>query len=226
MLWLLGSAFFLWLAFREFYHRVVPPKGYDSPDSTPISVPYVVTTLTLAVALAYTPVRTWQFERFLTARARILAESPKAFVHCNTLVDTFLDQNVFAAGHASPETGRIVFQHGWCGHLMDHLRHPERADLQGIISLHVFVHETMHVRGEMNEAKTECQAIQRHYRAARLLGVPDQLARASGLAYYNGPYQERGAIGGAWGYYYSSECAPGKSMDEGLTDSTWDQAPG
>ena len=79
----------------------------------------------------------------------------------------------------------------------------------------------MHIRGEMNEALTECEAVQRNYRAAKLLGVPDAIAKKNALDYYNTSYQERGKIGGMAGGYYSDQCAPGKAMDEHLSDSTW-----
>jgi hypothetical protein len=79
----------------------------------------------------------------------------------------------------------------------------------------------MHIRGELNEALTECQAIQRNYRAAKLLGVSDATAKHNALDIYNINYQQRGQIGGMQAAYYSFECAPGKAMDEHLIDSTW-----
>jgi len=73
----------------------------------------------------------------------------------------------------------------------------------------------------MNEARTECEAIQRNYRSAKLLGVPDGIAKQNALDIYNVGYQERGRVGGMQSAYYSDECAPGKAMDEHLADSTW-----
>ncbi len=81
--------------------------------------------------------------------------------------------------------------------------------------------KSMHIRGEMNEALTECEAVQRNYRAAKLLGVADVTAKKNALDYYAVAYQQRGRIGGMQGAYYSEQCAPGKAMDEHLTDSTW-----
>ena len=220
MLWWTLAGFFLWLALRELYHGVVPKKGFSQPHD--VFKSYVLIMLSLAAAFAYTPVRYWQFERFLTAKARILSESDRATVHCNTLFDTLFDPNSLAAGHANPLSGEIVLQKPWCGVLMAHLRNPEDMDPQGIASLNLFVHETMHIRGELNEAATECQAIQRHYRAARLLGyASDALARQSGMHYYQSLYQDRGRIGGMQAAYYSDQCAPGKALDEELADSTW-----
>jgi hypothetical protein len=54
-----------------------------------------------------------------------------------------------------------------------------------------------------------------------LLGVPDALARQHGMTHYTGPYQQRGAIGGMAGQYFSDQCAPGKALDESLVDSIW-----
>ena len=59
----------------------------------------------------------------------------------------------------------------------------------------MFTHESMHVRGERNEARTECEAVQRNYRAAKLLGVPDATAKRNALDYYNNLYKERGKSG-------------------------------
>jgi hypothetical protein len=63
--------------------------------------------------------------------------------------------------------------------------------------------------------------VQRNYRAAKLLGVAEEVARQNALDYYNVLYQRRGTIGGMQTAYYSDQCAPGKSMDEHLSDSTW-----
>jgi hypothetical protein len=47
------------------------------------------------------------------------------------------------------------------------------------------------------------------------------IAKQNVLDYYNIDYQQRGKIGGMQAAYYSEQCAPGKSMDEHLSDSTW-----
>jgi hypothetical protein len=220
MFWWALCAFFAWLSLREIYYGFVPRSGFDHPNPS-ISIPYVLITAAIAAAFAYTPLRYAHFERFLTQKAQLLSESTKAVVHCNTFVDSMLDSNVFAAGHANRETGLIVLQHPWCGDMMDHLQHPEKADPKGIHSVHLFTHETMHIRGEMNEAATDCQAIQRYARAAVLLGIPEAIGKTHGMFYYNGLYKQRGVIGGMAGQYYSDQCAPGRAMDEQLIDSTW-----
>jgi hypothetical protein len=219
MLWMLASLFFFWCAFREIRDSVLARPGYGTP--APITKSYLVLVLSLAVIFAYPPAHTWYFQWFLSRKATELAENHRASVHCNTAFDTMVDPDMLFAGHANPRTGKIGIQAPWCDILMDYLRHPARANRRELDSLDIFTHESMHIRGEMNEARTECEAIQRNYRSAKLLGVPDGIARQNALDIYNVRYQERGRVGGMQSAYFSDECAPGKAMDEHLPDSTW-----
>ena len=219
MLWILISLFFLGCAFREIRGSLVAPSGYDLP--MPVTKSYLALVLTLAVLFAWPTVHRWYFQRFLSEKASLLADNHRADVHCNTLFDTMVDPEMLAAGHANPKTGKIAIQKPWCATLMSYLAHPDRATNLEVESLDIFTHESMHVRGEMNEALTECEAVQRNYRAAKLLGVPAATAKRNALDYYNISYQQRGRIGGLQSAYYSDQCAPGKSMDEHLSDSTW-----
>jgi hypothetical protein len=219
MLWILSSVFFFWCAFHEIHASIVAPPGFDAPK--PIYKPYLAMVLALAMLFAWPPVHTWYFERFLSVKATELADNHRARVHCNTIWDTMVDAEMLAAAHANPRTGEIGIQHPWCGTLMSYLHHPDRATEEELWSLGIFTHESMHIRGELNEARTECEAVQRNFRAARLLGVPDAIAKRNALDYYNIIYQERGEIGGMQAEYYSDQCAPGKALDEHLTDSTW-----
>jgi hypothetical protein len=219
MLWILISLFFLFCALREIRSSFVAPPGFDLP--MPVSKPYLIFVLALAALFAWPTVHRWHFQHFLSEKATELADNHRAKVHCNTMFDTMLDSEMLASGHANPRTGEIGIQKPWCDTLMSYLAHPGRASELEVESLDIFTHESMHVRGEMNEALTECEAVQRNYRAAKLLGVPDEIAKRNALDYYNTTYQMREKIGGMQGAYYSDQCAPGKTMDEHLSDSTW-----
>jgi hypothetical protein len=219
MLWMAASLFFLWCAVREVRASIVAPPGYDLPR--PVSKLYLAIVLCLGLSTSWPPIHRWQFEHFLSAKATVLAENRAATVHCNTVFDTMLDPNMLAAGHANPTTGRIGIQHPWCDRLSSYLDHPSRATEEELFSLDMFTHESMHVRGELNEAVTECEAVQRNYRAAKLLGVPDAIAKANALDYYNNYYKRRAEMGIMQAAYYSDQCAPGKTLDEHLEDSTW-----
>jgi hypothetical protein len=219
MLWLLLSLLCLWCAYREVRASRVISPGWDR--TRPIYKPYLAALLVLAAAFAWPPLHRWYFEAFLSARATVLADDHRAQVHCNTAFDTMLDPEMLAGGHANPRTGRIAIQPPGCSALSSYLSHPERASEEELWSLGLFTHESMHVRGELNEARTECQAVQRNYRAAKLLGVPDDIAKRNALDYYRLLYQRRRSAGFLAAQYYSSECAPGGAMDEHLSDSTW-----
>lgn len=204
MLWILGSLFFFWLIYREIRS---PPQLRSKT--------YIAVLLIIALLCAWPPFRYWRFEQLLTKIALELAENHPAKVHCNTLFDTLFDEELRVEGHADPKTGYIVIQYPKCAILMDYLNHPYRASKDEIISLNILTHESMHARGEYNEAKTECQAVQRNYRTAKLLGVPDSIAKENALDYYNNYYLKRSDS------YFSKECAPDKALDEQLNDSTW-----
>lgn len=219
MLWIAASLVCLWCAWREVRASLVAPPGFDFPQ--PVYTPYLLLVLGLACAFAWPPLHTIYLEHYLAEKATTLAEGQRARVHCNTLFDTMLDPHMLAAGHADPRTGQIVIQKPWCDRLTSYLRHPDKAGWEELASLDMITHESMHVRGELDEARTECQAVQRNYRAARLMGVPEEIARRNALDYYTILYQERAAIGGLTGSYYSPLCAPGKAWDEHLEDSTW-----
>lgn len=199
---------------------MVAPPGFDLPR--PVYKPYLALVLVLAVAFAWPTLHRWYFEHYLSVLATEIADNHPASVHCNTLLDTMFDPAMLAAGHANPRTGKIAIQTPWCDRLSSYLWHPRRASWEELVSLNLITHESMHVRGELNEARTECEAVQRNYRMAKMLGVPEEVARQNALDYYNGPYQERAAVGGLAGSYYSQDCAPGKAWDEHLPDSTWD----
>ena len=207
MLFIALSAFFVWLAFRVILRPTNPVQGHDSFD-----IGYILLMVGLAIAAGWMPFKAWRFEQLLSEKASILAERT-ATVHCNTAFDAIFDNKIRMAGHANPATGEIVFQYSWCAHLMEYMAHPENINRKQLFSLHVLTHEAMHARGEYNEQKTDCQAVQRNYRTALLLGVPEHLARKHAVRYYLNLYPSHP--------YASRECAPGKALDEQLPDSTW-----
>ncbi len=200
------SLFFIWLVIRQ----VRSPEPIDG-----FNLGYIVVLLGLAVLSGWPAIDHWRFERFLSVQAYELTEHRPARVNCVTIFESVFDR-FGLAGRANPETGNIVIQYPWCNTLRDYLDHPQSANEKELFSLHMFTHEAMHARGEYNEQKTDCQAIQRNYRAAKLLGVPDHVAKENAIAYYKGPYRKHS--------YFSNECAPGTELDERLPDSIWQRS--
>jgi hypothetical protein len=209
MFWIALSSFWCWLIVREF----------RSPAATGVWKPYVGILSGLALICIWQPIHTWLFQRQMSAIATELAEGHVAHLHCNSVLDTMFDPNSTNIGHASPQTGAIAFQYPWCNTLMAYIRHPQRADREELASLGMLTHESMHVRGEMNEARTECQAVQRNYRTAKMLGVPERIAKRNALDYYYSLYESRSFDGP--NPYFSDQCVPGGALDERLGDSSW-----
>lgn len=219
-IFILCSLFCCWLIFHDFHsRRVVRVSFNDSPPSA-LYKPYITVLAILALLFAWQPFHIWRFEHYLSSIATELADSHPAKVHCNKALDTIVDREP-TYSHANPKSGEIVFQPPDCERLMDYLDHPDHANRYELHSLNTFTHESMHVRGEMNEAKTECEAVQRNYRTAKLLGVPDNIARKNALDFYYGSYMELKTAGPNAARYFSDQCAPDKEMDENLVDSTW-----
>lgn len=221
MLWTAISLFFCWLIYRELRRKHTPRIGFDAPDTSPVYKPYVALLLVLALATAAPPLNSWRMGRLFGAVATQLAEGRPAKVHCNTIFDTWFDQHVFAAAYANFDTGEIVVQYPWCRRIMDYRSHPERASPSALHSLHLLTHESMHVRGERNEAITECQALQRNFRTARLLGVTERTARQNAADLYSRYRQRQLTAVGMQLPYFSEDCAPGRALDERLADPPW-----
>lgn len=204
MLWILITLFFCWLIYNEL--------NTDLPKSKL----YLTVLLSLALSCSWPPIHFWYFEHKLNSIAILLSENPSTRVHCNTLFDTVFDEDPGVGGHTDYTDDYIVIQYPLCSTLMDYLNHPYKANIDELTSLNILTHESMHARGEHDESKTECESVQRNFRTAKLLGVPDYIAKENAIAYYKEVYLKRKT-----GPYFSEQCAPGKDMDEQLTDSIW-----
>ncbi|STX51017.1 Uncharacterised protein [Legionella busanensis] len=217
MIWTLFAIFFWYLIYRELKATICRFLGFQIDIAIPVSKGYLLLLFILALSCTWIPLSRWHFQRYLTNIARQLSQNPAAVVHCNTLFDTIFDEEVGVAGHADIKKGFIVIQYPKCKLLRDYISHPEQATVDELISLNILTHESMHVRGEYDEAKTECQAVQRNFLTAKLLGVPALIAKENALDYYARVYLKRRDR------YFSKDCAAGKALDEQLPDSIWSE---
>jgi hypothetical protein len=208
MIWIALSVFFFWLVVHELRK---PLLGLSELSGFDIGVVFVL--MGLAFACAWPAYSTWRFEQKLERVANEIAGVNNASVHCNSVFDAIFDNAVNRAGHANPQTGEIVLQHSWCDKLEDYLASPDAPSDEINWSMSLFVHEVMHIRGELNESKTECQAIQRRVRTEKLLGVWEHIARQNTEHYYQNLYFGRHP-------YFNAECQRGGAMDERLEDFT------
>jgi hypothetical protein len=179
----------------------------------------VVLLALLGAALVAPGLRREHAERRLEAAAGELA-GRDVEVECQTLGGAFVDAGAelgyvpFGAdGEPEPQT---LLKYEPCRDLMAYLRSDKRSPSpQQVVAVHVLSHEAMHMSGLRDEARTECAAVQRDARTARLLGATPAAAAALARAYWRGTYP-RMPEG-----YRSAECRPGGAMDEGLADGPW-----
>lgn len=207
MILVLLSVFFCWLIFREVFR---PTERFSL-----FSAAYITVLASLAAACALPAYKIWRLEIYLSEKASIIAERPNVVVKCNSIFETILDGKGLdtLAGTAYFQTGEIFFEDNWCKSFIQYLDHPERASRKELFAMHVFTHEVMHIRGERNESKTDCQAIQRNHTVGELLGVDASIARKNALKYYNTGYQRHP--------YFDKNCRPRGKYDERLPDSIW-----
>ena len=202
------SGFFAYLIFREIRTAQRVAEHFNTFNKG-----YFAVITALFVLCAYIPLKFYHFESTLTQKAKFISGNIKADVHCNSSIDAIFDNKLNILGHANLQTGQIVLQYGWCKHLRNYLEHPETASDYELLSLHLFTHEVMHIRGESHELKTDCQAIQRNHKVAMMLGVDKTTARNNALSFYRDVYPRMS--------YFSKDCAPGKEYDEQLDDAVW-----
>jgi len=206
MLLVLLSLFFVWLLVRELLQ-------YKKGDT--VGQAYMAVCAIVALLCLYPPIKNYQFEKQINQVSHELADLKPTNVQCQSAVASIFDStSLRAIGYAYPETGEVVIRTYWCKRIKSYLKNPETADRRERYSVMLLAHEAMHIRGEYNEQKTECQAIQRHIRIAKKLGIPHDLAVEHAKTYYHDEYPNHP--------YYSPNCHPGSEWDERLPDSVWE----
>lgn len=93
--------------------------------------------------------------------------------------------------------------------------HRQDPSYDEVVAVHVLTHESMHMRGETNEAPTECEAVQRDRTTAALLGATPAQARALAVRYWQTVYPNMPEG------YFSSDCRPDGPLDEHLAGAPW-----
>jgi hypothetical protein len=206
---LLLAAFFCWLIYRE----IVNPMGkFDN-----FSIIYILVLALLTFSSVRPVYKTWRLESFLTEKASIISERIDVTVKCNSVFDTLFDGKGLEslAGTAYPDTGEIFFDNGWCKNFMGYLNDPREASEEELFGMHVFTHEVMHIRGELNERKTDCQAVQRNHTVGELMGIEPSVAKLNAKKYYQTLYPKHS--------YFDEECKPNGKYDERLPDAIWNR---
>lgn len=178
----------------------------------------VVALAMVAVGLSVPTLLRHREESRLGKAASVLA-GKSVSVHCQTFGQTFTDLSgelgYVKYGPDGPES-RTTIKRGPCKDLKNYYGGDQhRPSPEEIIAVHVLTHESMHMRGETNEAIAECEAMQRDAETAQLLGATPQEGLALARAYWLTDYPNMPDA------YSSEDCKLGGSLDEQLPDPPW-----
>lgn len=184
----------------------------------PFPVWTVVLLAALAVAAAVPGVRRHAQESRLSHVASILV-GHHVSVHCQSfgqaLSDVGNELGWVRFGPNGPEPSTLI-KRDPCAQLRRYAGgdrdHPSRDE---VIAVHVLTHESMHMKGLLNEAEAECAAVQRDEVTARLLGATPDQARHLARTYWLTTFPDMPPD------YREDGCVPGGSHDEGLDSAPW-----
>jgi len=206
-LWLAGTLMLsaLWLAARM-----------TSGHRHGLAIPLL---LAPGLVLASLEFRDWQEVERMAATASAVA-GREVSVSCQRLGGTFID--------VGSELGYVEFdaqgrpddiahlEYDACEHLRDWLRSPKTDPTRDeVIAVHVLAHEAWHLRGEINEAITECSSLQRTAAVAESLGAAPVAAQRLAEAYWADVYPFMP------GDYRSPDCVNGGDLDLDPASDLW-----
>jgi hypothetical protein len=141
-------------------------------------------------------------------------------IQCQRFTGALLDPTAeagyvqFDADGSPSDTGRL--ERDACNDLRDYLESDKSApSLKQVIAVQVLTHESYHLAGIREEARTECSAVQRLDEVAVMLGATPDQARSLAERYYAEVYPRMPAA------YVSSDCADGGEWDVAPDDRTW-----
>ena len=144
-------------------------------------------------------------------------------VHCQSnagaLVDAGAELGFVKYDADGVPEARTTLKREPCSDLRHYVAGNKRRPTLGeIVAVHVLTHESMHMRGETNEATAECEAMQRDAQTARMLGASQRQAWGLARYYWQVVYPDMPDD------YRTSDCAPGGRLDEGLPAAPWGSA--
>ena len=173
--------------------------------------PYFFIMLAISGALAFLPLKHLYFEYKLGKAVAELVGHDSATVNCQSTYESMFSMG--KAGFVRLSTMVIHMEERTCDDLKEYLKNPAGAGPAELYALHVLSHEAMHVKGELNEYKTDCMAFQRNHTMAKILGVPEGIANQNAIVIHR--YRSSNHP------YYSRECEPGGPYDENLPGAVW-----
>ncbi|MCU1599635.1 MAG: hypothetical protein JWO22_344 [Frankiales bacterium] len=176
----------------------------------------------LGIALAVPVVRRHHEEdRLSRVASRLVGHRVK--VHCQSLgqalTDVGSELGYVKYGEDGVPEQQTTIKRDPCGELRKYYggnRHRPTTD--EIIAVHVLTHESMHMRGLVQEDMAECAAVQRDEETAEMLGATPGEAAMLARLYWGTVYPDMPEG------YTTPDCRPGGALDEHLVTSPWVRA--
>jgi hypothetical protein len=179
----------------------------------------VLLMVALGTGLLVPVIRHHRLEVRLSDVSSTLVATP-VVVHCQTAGQQFVDVGaelgyVRYGSDGVPEHTTLI-KRAQCAALSSYLRSDHaRPSRDEIIAVHVLSHEARHMAGMTDEARAECQAMQRDAVAAALLGADPQQAWELARSYWHDVYPQMSEG------YVSGDCRAGGALDEHLDSAPW-----
>lgn len=197
--------------------RLRPVDAIGRPKKFPV---VSVSLLGIAAVVLAVPTVLRQREESRLGKVASVLVGARVTVHCQTFGQEFTDLSgdlgfVKFGPDGVPEHHATIMR-GPCSELRDYYggdqAHPTPDE---VIAVHVLTHESMHMRGQTNEAATDCEAMQRDAETAQLLGATPQEGLELARAYWLEDYPNMPDA------YRSDNCKLSGSLDEHLPDPPW-----
>jgi hypothetical protein len=159
-------------------------------------------------------------ENKLNTAIREYTGNPEVSVHCQRFTE--------ALGDVSPYKGYVKYNSDYTPTTVAQLDEDICRNLRSWIwgdkanptidqinAVHILTHEAQHLKGQINEAIAECDAIQADSAVAQLLGATSEQGQALADRYYRETYPRMPAR------YSDSGCRQYGSLDRSSADGIW-----
>jgi len=206
----------LWLAGTLMLSALLLAVRMTSGHRHGLAIPLLVAP---GLVLASLEFRDWQEVERMAATASAVAGRDVS-VLCQRLGATLIDVGSelgYVEFDAQGRPGDIAhLQYEACENLRDWLRSPKIDPTRDqVIAVHVLAHEAWHLRGELNEAITECSSLQRTAAVAQSLGATPDRAQRLAEAYWQDVYPFMPP------QYRSADCQDGGVLDLDPASDLW-----
>lgn len=138
---------------------------------------WIVVTLIPLTVLSFTEYKWLNYQAEGTELVQKVSEKPASYLECQRLTSALIDAQLSKAGMVYLDnTDKAIVKYDGCKLWAEFLDSDKRnlSDKQ-LWAVGTIIHEAYHVKGEMNEATTQCLTIKKFSNVLQDYGVPENL---------------------------------------------------